>query len=1373
MSSSITPGLDPEADPVLLRSTLPFPVVGIGASAGGLTAVEQLLGSLPSNTGMAYIMVLHLAPDSPSMLHAIFQRYTQMPVLEVLDDLPIEPNHVYIIPPGRSLAMNDGHLRLGRLERTPTRHVAIDHFFRSLAEVHRERAIAVVMSGAGADGSQGLRRVKERGGVTLVQSPADAEHESMPLNAIATGTADFVLPASDMAQKLVELWDNASRMELPNPPTDLAVDATPTPEATNEAEQALQAVMNLLRERSGHDFQHYKRATVLRRIERRMQVSRQPNLPAYATYLQESPQETVPLLQDMLISVTNFFRDRTAFDALERLVSEGLFDNRLPAERVRAWVAGCATGEEAYSVAMLLLEHAGHVSSPSGLQVFATDIDERALVVARSGAYAESIAADIPPVRLRQFFDRQPGQYVVSRTLRERVTFSIHNLLRDPPFSKLDLVCCRNLLIYLDRPAQRRLLETFHFALRPGGLLFLGSAETADAAPEHFIVVDRKNRIYRASAAAVEHRVPAAMGDSLAYLTLPVVANASSRKEMLDDVRAQLVAEGDPPAAVIDHQLKVAYLSELAHLFFQLNGGELSAHVLHLIVPELRLALRAAIAHAQQTGNKVQARRVRVARADKVYAVGMTVQPVGSVRHAQTAKGWLVVVFDVVEPSTSAHESEQDLGGANGGELLDLHEQLSAAIWESDSSAEALRASNEELQSVNEELRSTSEELETSKEELQSINEELSTVNYDLKRHLDASAKANDDLQNFIAASEIAVIFLDRGLRIQRFTPRAAGIFNVLASDVNRPLFDLTHRLDYPQMQTDASEAFESLRPIERQVASTDGRWFISRVLPYRSSEDRIEGVVMNFIDVTERHEADMLVRAGGERLSQLFDASTQFVIVILDQDGRVTRWNKGATQALGYAESEALGQTVDLIFTPEDRAAGVPEDEMRQASERGRAEDERWHLHRDGRRIYLSGVMVQITNGFEKGYGKIARDLTQSRLAEQQRDALLESEQSMRSALLEASALKDQFLAVVSHELKNPLNLIALSAQVLASSPEAKHSASLMRIASTISAGVKSQSQLIDDLLDLSRIETGKLSLHREPLQLDILVERIVTAVQNEAQRHGVTLTAVVPTGDYGIHADPVRVEQIVWNLATNAVKFTPRDGSVEVRLWSDADCVRVEVADTGQGVDPAFLPHMFEMFRQADGQSSIRGKGGLGIGLALVKQLTEAHEGRVKVVSAGIGLGTTFSVELPRSARAVEPSDSRRQGLALQGVRILLVDDERDTQEMLQTLLAAQGATVLTAGTAAQAIAMFAPGRFDVIVSDIAMPGADGYALIAQLRALGLGAVPAIALTSMARADDRKRALAAGFAEHLGKPLQLEVLMAALSRLRIGVRH
>ncbi|WP_065066053.1 chemotaxis protein CheB [Paraburkholderia tropica] len=1364
---------DPEEDPIVVRSTLPFPVVGIGASAGGLEAVSRLLENLPGETGMAFVIVLHLAPGSPSMADAIFQRFTRMPICQAIDEQTIEPDHVYVIPPARSLTMTDGILRLDRLVRPTTRHVAIDRFFRSLGEAHRERAVAIVLSGAGADGTEGLKRIKERGGVALVQSPADAEHDSMPLNAIAAGVADFVLPVADMGQKLVELWANSRHIELPSPPPDVQVEPSPTAQAERKAEEALLAILQLLRERTGHDFSNYKRATVLRRIERRMQVTRQRTMPDYAELLRANSPETPLLLQDMLISVTNFFRDRLAFEALERTIATELFEEQSPSERVRAWVAGCATGEEAYSVAMLLMEHASNSGSLTGMQIFATDIDEKALTVARSGIYAESIETDVPPGRLRRFFDRQPGQYVVSRAMRETMTFSVHNMLRDPPFSRLNLVCCRNVLIYLDRAAQRQLLESFHFALRPGGILFLGSAETPDAAPEHFAVVDRKHRIYRACLVEERRRMPGVFGDP-SYLQVPAPTNLPLRRRLLAEIEAKLTAEDAPPAVVVDHRSRVIYVSERASGFLRLRTGELSAQLLHLVAPELRLALRAAIAHSQQTATVVHARRTLLKHNDKVTSVSMTVRPASQLTDAASAKGWSIVLFEQddapadIGPSTNDGQAEEDAR-----EIADLQHQLNAAIGESDSSGEALRASNEELQSVNEELRSTTEELETSREELQSVNEELTTVNSDLKTHLEASTKTNDDLQNFIAASELATVFVDRWMRIQRFTPRAAGIFSLLGTDINRPLFDLTHRLDYPDMEADTREAFERLQPIEREVQGTDGRRFLARVLPYRSSEDRIEGVVLNFIDITARHRAEETVRHAEEWLSLLFDSTVDYAIILLDERGVISKWNKGAEKALGYTEDEVLGKPVGIIFTPEDRAANAEQDERIRAQRDGRAEDERWHLRKDGSRVYFSGVLVRLTTSEGVGFAKIARDLTQARLVEKQREALLESERSLRDQLQEASALKDQFLAVMSHELKQPLNLISLAGQLISAQPETSSSAILTRAATMVRDSVKSQTQLIDDLLDLSRTRTGKLALSFELVEIDTLVERIVAAVRTDAEARGIALHSRIESGDFMLQADPVRIEQIVWNLVSNALKFSPNGGTVQVSLTSEPGGVRLDVADTGQGIDRNLLPFVFDMFRQADMPASARGKGGLGIGLAIVKSLTEAHAGKVSVASEGPGKGSTFTVVLPRrSTGRLEVSARPSDATVMRGLRILLVDDDRDNLDLFGALLGSAGAVHRTAASAHDALEIAAREALDLIVTDIAMPGMDGYALLSKLREKGALAHPVVAMTAFARPEDRTKALAAGFDEHVGKPLQFDSFVQTVVRVLSSFR-
>ena len=481
---------------------LPFPVVGIGASAGGLKALLTFFEHMPSGSGMAFVVVIHLSPVHESNADNILRSVTRMPVLQVNEPMRIERDHVYVIPPNKHLHMRDGMLELAQFERKDGAATSIDSFFRTLAAAHREHAIAVVLSGTGSDGSVGVKNIKEHGGLTIVQAPMEAEHDAMPRNAIGTGVADFVMPVANIPERLLQLWQNMQEIRLPS-----GEDAGPLSEPGSQ-DPPLRDILQTLRHRTGHDFSQYKRPTVMRRIERRLQVNQLTDLGTYAQFLRDHPAETRALLKDMLISVTNFFRDREAFEALERRIVPDMFAGKTPNDEVRVWVPGCATGEEAYSIAMILTEYAEDRSSAPTIQVFATDIDEDAIAIARAGIYTEAIATDVPAARLRRFFSRETGGFRVQKSVRERVMFATHNVLRDPPFSRLDLVTCRNLLIYLNREVQARVLNVFHFGLQPGGYLMLGSSETADEAGQAFVVVDKPNHIFRAQADTVRPAVP-------------------------------------------------------------------------------------------------------------------------------------------------------------------------------------------------------------------------------------------------------------------------------------------------------------------------------------------------------------------------------------------------------------------------------------------------------------------------------------------------------------------------------------------------------------------------------------------------------------------------------------------------------------------------------------------------------------------------------------------------------------------------------------------------------------------------------------------------------------------------------------------------
>ncbi len=1341
---------------VIAKSHLAFPIVGIGASAGGLEALRRLLAELPAEPGLAMVVVMHLSPEHESALGSILSRVGKLPVTTVTQTTRIAIDHVYVISPALRLVMSDGELQVYPLTTLEGRRRSVDLFFRSLAQAHAEHAVGIVLSGTGSDGAQGLRRIKEAGGLTMVQSLEDAEYDGMPRSAIQTQAVDFVMPVEEMPGKLVQLLQNARRIEMPSPPDELDV-LQSRGEAAVLAEEALLSIKALLRERTGHDFSHYKRGTVLRRIERRMQVNGMPDLPSYRRLLDSEPRETPALLQDMLISVTNFFRDPDAFDLLKRSIQQFLRE-RQANEPFRAWVAGCASGEEAYSIAILLREVLGAHGVP--VQLFASDIDERAVAAARTGVFPASIGGDVEPERLRDFFLTEAGGLRIAKSVRDTVVFSVHNVLSDPPFTRMDLICCRNLLIYLDRVAQLQVLQSFHFSLKAGGLLFLGSSETADVADTLFDEVDKTHRIYRASHQTQRARPLPPLPSRIADLPVPPprTASASPPKPPLELLHERIVRNYSPPTVLVDADDTVLHVSHRASHLLRLPEGVPSNKLLALARPELRAELRAALSRAAETGFTVASPSVRLTINGVPSTVVMTVRPAVD----ETPKGLMLVVFDEARESMGLPAEGMDgrdpVIESLESELLLTQERLRNMLGESTASTEELRASNEELQTINEELRSTTEELETSREELQAVNEELTTVNSELTLRMEDSSKLSDDLQNLMNSAEIGTVFVDREMKVKRFTPQAATLFNLLPTDTGRPLLDITHRLQYDELASDVADVLRDLRRIEREVRSLDHRWFLARVVPYRTSEDRIEGAVLAFFDITSRRMIEEKLRLSEQRMRLVAESMRDYAIITMDEKGVIATWSPGAEKIFGHSLEEAVGQPFDILFEARDRAAGKPRMELQKARDTGRADDNQWHVRKNGERIFCSGITTPLGEGGVIGFAKICRNFTQEEFRERQRDAALETERATTHRLHEAGVMKDEFLAVVSHELKNPLSVIQMNAQLLSRLPTLQGESRALRAARAIQGAVASQLQIINDLLELSRANMGKLVLAPSVFDVADTLRGIVDALVSNAQAKQLTINVdAVPAR---LYADPVRIEQVVWNLMTNAVKFTPSGGSVHAALTVEAGMAVLTVADSGIGLHPADLAGIFEMFRQVDSGASRR-SGGLGIGLALVRQLVELHGGRVAAHSEGQGRGACFTVWLPLCLAASEDVEAAQPPCSLDGLRLLVVDDEPDLLNAFGALLEGEGAQVRLCTGAEEALAQAHAGAFDAVISDIAMPGRDGYWLAQQLRAdPTTRALTLVAASGMAREVDRSRALAAGFDAHLGKPVDIDLL-------------
>ncbi len=902
-----------------------FPIAGIGASAGGLEAIEQFFTHMPADAGIAFIVIPHLDPSHASMMTDLIRRFTKMAVAEAGDGMQVEPDHVYVIPPNRNMAIFHKALHLSMPGAPRGLRMPIDFFFRSLAEDQGERAICIVLSGTGSDGTLGLRAVNGAGGMSMVQDPASAKYDGMPESAIRTGLADYILTAEKMPEQLIgyvaRFYQKAARR------------TPPLPEKTTSA---MQKIFMLLRSKTGHDFSLYKKNTIHRRIEKRMSVHQFEDTSKYVRYLQERPDEVKILFKELLIGVTNFFRDAEAFEILKKKILPKMLSGKPENYELRIWTPGCATGEEVYSIAMVIREFMDELKHNFKIQIFGTDIDEEAVARARAGLYPGNISLDVNLQRLKRFFIREENEYRIKKDIREDVVFAIQNVIKDPPFTRLDLISCRNLMIYLEPELQNKLIPLFHYSLKPGGVLFLGPSESIGGFSDLFPIIDKKWKFY-------QRKESKPSIDAFAFPAFPGAYEREGADKPGDVKRiggtgipaiAQriLLADFAPPSVIVNMKGDILYIHGQTGKYLEPPPGQPTVNVLEMARKGLRLELRTALQNAVSNNRKVALRDLRVITESGIQPVNLTVKPI---REVEQSEGLFLVTFDDVRPVRKA--APDRIKGRSGREskhvteleqdLRYTRESLQATIEELQASNEELKSTNEEMQSTNEELQSTNEELETSKEELQSVNEELITVNAELQTKIEQLSRAEGDMKNLLDSINVGSVFLDSEMKIKRFTTDITSVINLIASDIGRPLGHIVTNLEDVDLIADAGKALETLRWSEKEVRSRDGKYYLMRTIPYRSMETVIDGVVITFTEIT-------LLRKQAEELSKLaateaalsyaeaIVATVREPLVVLDAELHVVSTNRAFYKYFRAAAGKVEGR---LLYELGNRQWDIP----------------------------------------------------------------------------------------------------------------------------------------------------------------------------------------------------------------------------------------------------------------------------------------------------------------------------------------------------------------------------------------------------------------------------------------------------------------
>lgn len=1260
----------------LVQDDKPFYIVGIGASAGGLHALEQFFDNMPADSGMAFVVIQHLSPDFKSQMESLLAHDTEMPIHTVTDNTTLEPNNIYLLPPMAQLTVKDGLLHL--IEIGKDRHVdlPIDVFFSSLAEEAGSRAVGVVLSGTGKDGSHGIQSIHVKGGLVIVQSPESAQFDGMPRSAIDTGMSDFILSPEQIPAILMEYIIN---------PMEVRTGSHRKLETLTDEDEFTE-VFALLRRSYNLDFSKYKLTTVGRRIRRRMDFLNIVKSADYVSILSGDQDELEALYRDLLIGVTEFFRDPQAFQYLESEIIPQLFANLTPGEDLRVWSAGCATGEEAYSLAILLREKAAKLNFSGKITVFATDVHKLSLETAAQGLYSRERLANISPGRLQRHFNAEETDlFKVNAELRNMLVFAPHNVISDPPFSKIGLICCRNMLIYLRPETQKKAISRFNFALNRNGILFLGCSEGLGDFASEFEVVSNQYKLFRkirdqklfleldSAPLGKERVIPA---PAFKHVQPRLV---SMDRQMLHDYDT-LLRKHIPPGVLIDEKRKIIHYFGNVAEYLKTPEGRVESDSLLMADDNLHVALSTSLQRADKTGQSVVTRNIRIKREEEEYLVDLTVDPIPD---KKTLTVHYHVYFERVRPVDHAPLPEV-LDAADAScfdanayyrrhiadletELQTVHENLHVTQENLRTAIEELQVTVEEYQVTNEELQATNEELRTTNEELHSTNEELHSVNSELERTNIELKQLNIEHTNLLNSIDSGMIFLDRQMCIRNFNPAIASFFKLLPQDIGRPIDNIAYHLaDQERMLADLRQVLASGQRIEKEATTRDGKWLFKRVMPFINETGGVEGVIIIFTDISK-------IKAAEQKVKRLH---------------------------------ETLKRKIEELH--------------REVDERRRCEN----------------------------------------------------------AALKASGVKSEFLAAMSHEIRTPMHGITGMAELLKETPLNEQQTECVQV---INASASLLLNIINDILDISRIEAGKMKLEVSPFNLRHVVRGAIDMLSSLAREKGLRFDHDYPAGlPHRFIGDSERIKQTLVNLVGNAVKFT-EEGYVRVAVscvqnnGSPVE-VKVSVEDSGPGIPDDKLQFLFQKFSQLSLDPS-KSAGGAGLGLAISKQLVEMMGGQIGVeTKAGEGSTFWFMLPLPVHDEAENKGDGKlSQKMLIDAIqplmkagfnRCLLVDDNSMNRQLFGMILEKYGFEIEMASNGLEAVEIYATHPFDLVFMDCRMPVMDGFEATRLIREREGDAQHStiIALTANVSFEYSRQCLEAGMDDYLSKPVDMQQLFRTL---------